>query len=201
MPTNWNSQIQFLSGRFLNNIHDAVAGGSAASGTGAAQILGQLGQKLELGEDDANKMSDPAIGTLHAGEYQYVQTGVVTQVPARGLIAYWLSESAYTVTPDKAGGGCVAGLYLTAQADSEFHFIQRAGVGSIKFKAAVTKATPASCDLIIGVSESSVGVGDVLADATALTSVEVRAVIGTAIEAPVGGQIKTVAMWERFRNT
>lgn len=202
MPNNINSQIQFLSGRYLNNIHDAVAGGSAASGTSAARFGGQLGQKFEISEEDANKLSDPDIGTLHAGEYQYVLTDAdAVQTPARGLIAYWDDEDAYQVTPDLAGGGCIAGLYLSAQVAGEYHFIQRGGVGSILFAASITKVSPAACDLVISINEGSVGVGEVLADATALTSVEVKSIIGVAAAAPVGGEISTVEMWERFRNS
>lgn len=202
MPNNINSQIQFLSGRYLNNIHDAVAGGSAASGTGAAQILGQLGQKMELSEEDTARLSDPAIGTLHAGEFQYVLTDDdAVQTPARGLVAYWNDEATYEVTPDLAGGGCIAGLYLSAQVAGEYHFIQRGGVGSVKFKDGITKTSPVACDLVVSVAEASVGVADVLADATAITSVIAKTILGVAAVAPTAGAISTIEMWERFRNS
>lgn len=192
--------MQNLSQQYLNNVNDALPGGAGTSGTGAPQYLGQVGHELELDAANALRLSNTSVGTLYGGKYQYVNVRLAaTQNPAIGQCAYWYDRDNYIVTPDVATG-CFAGIFINAITKGNYGYIQTGGLASVKFKASVTKATPAACDLVVNVSDSSVGRGDVLADATALTSVEVRAIIGTAAAAPVSNTISTVQLWERYQN-
>jgi hypothetical protein len=96
----------------------------------------------------------------------------------------------------------VAGIFLRSVAASKYCFIQVAGLATVLFIVDVTKASPAVGDLVV--VDAATSRGDVLADATAFTSVETRHVLGIAWEAPAdvaitGGLFKVLLTLPRFR--
>jgi len=192
--------IHQLSGQYLNAINDALPGGNGSSGTGLPQYAGQVGHELMLDHEQALKLSKTSVGTLYAGRYKYVQTRLAsTQTAGVGQVAYWYDQDDYIVTPD-VSVGCVAGIFINIITKGNYGYIQTRGLASVLFKASVTKATPAVCDLVINVSDSSLGKGDVLADATNITSPLAAAILGTAWTAPVSGTITQVQLWARHEN-
>lgn len=205
MPTNINSQIQFLSQQFLNqHAHgDDVCGGPASSGTGASPRLGQLGQEVELSNEDALHLSDTVNeGTLYAGTYKYVKTLLTgTNTPARGLVAFWSDPENDVVSADPGtnNGGCIAGVFINSPGKGKFWWIQKDGVMTVKYKASTTKATPAACDLII--CDPGDNVADALVGGNNLTVDQAKNILGTAQDAPVGGSYGRILGWQRYRNT
>lgn len=189
----------FLTGK-LNAINDAVAGGSASSGTGAALYASQLGARINLSDAQAGQLY--LTNVLYGGIYQYVNfRSAATASPARGLIAFWNTDASFIVTNDEPTGvSDWAGITLFAVTKGNYGWIQTAGKVAVKFRAAVTKATPAIGDLVICAAQGAgadVATADVLADATALLSTTMRGVLGNAIEAPTNGGTKLVRLWPR----
>lgn len=191
----------FLTGK-LNAINDAVAGGSASAGTGAALYASQLGARINLSDAQIAALTYTTTGTLYGGIYQYVNfLSSATASPIKGLIAFWSTDATFIVTNDEPTGVADwAGIGLNTVTKGNFGWIQTAGKATIKFRAAITKATPAIGDLVICAAAGAgadVATADVLADATALLSTTVRRVLGNAIAAPVSGTLTTVRLWPR----
>lgn len=189
--------INRISTGYLNTVDDAAAGQQTAAEFGMHTSGGDLGKVVSF----KNGAVPASAGvTLYGGQYQYVQTKAASSAaPAAGAIAFWYDEATYVVTPDySAGSSKVAGVYLGAPTKGNYCFIQRSGLAHVLFRAAITKATPAIGDLVIVLAGSDTA--DVLADATNLTSVELRSVLGIASQAPANGVTKLVQLWERFFN-
>ena len=196
MPANLVSQIVRTTTALLNDVNDSVIGDSSTAGTGASQFIGQLGQRVALGPDEVR--FDSAIGTLYGGVYQYVRFGVTEAVtPALGLLAFWdgaVADDLYQVTTtEPTGVSDIAGIILNAVTKGNYGFIQTAGKATVKFKGTTTKTTPAVGDLVVAAADAT-ATADVLADATALTSVQARHILGIALAAPVGGAASTVRL-------
>lgn len=194
-------QIERLSGKgFLNSIDDAVIGGIANTLTGASYFGGQLGDRFTLSHAMALQCSDPAVGTLYGGKYQYVKTKAgSTAAPARGLIAFWDDMDDYVVTPDApTGTACIAGVYIGAPTKGQYCYIQTGGLASVKFAADITKATPASQDFVI--VGAGTNLADVIEDATTLTSVEMRSALGNCSGVPTTNAINLVQLRYEFEN-
>jgi hypothetical protein len=189
---------------FLNTVNDPAPGVplSSPSGSIVQPYTGQVGGKLTLRDEDALKLSDVTnVATLYNGIYTYVQTkSGSSTAPARGLVAFWYDRGTYIVTPDGSATNISkpAGVYLNAPTKGQYCFIQVAGKASAKFTATITKATPADGDLVV--INSSTYLADVLADATNLTSVEAKTIIGICDGAPTGGAISLVDLWRNFDN-
>jgi hypothetical protein len=195
------SNIQRLGGKgFLNSTDDAVAGGVSNGLTGAAMFSGQLGEFVEVTSTQAAKLSDSTVGTLYGGKYQYVLFKAGSSASnARGQVVYWDDEDSYVVTPDAPTSGArKAGITLNAVTKGQYGWIQVTGLASVLFKTGITKATPAVDDLVV--VTVSANTADVLADATGLTSVNGKLILGVAVEAPVTASIKKVALWNNFVN-
>jgi hypothetical protein len=158
----------------------------------------------------ANYYSDPTYGQqLYAGDYQYVQfyaNSVATAV--QGQIVFWLTITAgsggvgslgtnnYVVTPDAntASGlpAPIAGIALTNTAKGNYWFIQTRGIAQVKFKASITKTTPSVDDLVY-VDNAPSQLADVIADATSVTSPQLKLLLGKAwITAPAASTISPV---------
>jgi hypothetical protein len=205
MPTNLISNILHLTlATQIDLINDAFIGSPTSTGTGQQPYPGQLGGTLVMNEAEANLRSSAAI-TLHKGIYQYVQTKAAsTAAPAIGALCFFATASDmnnYIVTPDVTATtiGFVAGTYIGAPTKGNYCIIQVAGRASVKFRAAVTKATPAIGDLVV-VDATPTFAGDVIADATNITSPIAKTILGVAVEAPVSATVTTVilnrgAMW------
>ena len=188
MPSNLLSQIATLVNT-IPKTNDAVAGGSVSQGTGAADYPSQLGSRIVLGNDDVQIKNQ---STLFGGWYQYVQMySSVTSTPAVGLIAFWQTDTSYVVTTDEPTAvSDIAGVIVSAVTKGNYGWIQCKGKVNVAFRATITKATPIIGDLVLC---AAAGAGadnakaDVLADATNLTSVQARHILGIAVTAPVSG--------------
>jgi hypothetical protein len=182
----------------LGNANDPLPGQSVASGTGAPQYQGQVGARVCLGNDDP-LITRSASPTLFGGIYQYVQfKATSTAVGLVGLIAFWSTDTTYIVVCDEPTGvSDIAGICLTTVTKGNYSWIQIAGKATVQFRATTTKTTPAIGDLVLAAAAGAgadVATADVIADATSLTSVQARHILGIAIAAPVGGAASTVRL-------
>jgi hypothetical protein len=203
MPTNFLSNILHLTNaNQVDLINDAFIGSPVSTGTGAQPYPGQLGGFLVMSESEANNRSSAAI-VLHKGIYQYVQTKAASAAaPAIGGLCFFATAAdmnSYIVTPDVTATtiSLIAGTYIGAPTKGNYCLVQVAGRASVKFRAATTKATPAIGDLVV-VDATPTNAGDVLADATSLTSPLAKTIVGTAVEAPVNATVSTVLLRLQF---
>lgn len=191
-------KIAIITTGYLNTVDDALPGQPVSSGTGDPQYKGQLGATLAFTHEAAGKAS--YTNTLYGGTYQYVLSYASSSgSPARGLVAFWHDEDDYIATPDAdAGTAKIAGIYLNSVTKGRYCWIQTGGLATVKFRAAITKATPAIGDLVL--CQATTNVGEVIDDATAILPTTLRSVLGVAKEAPTNGGYKLVELWERFKN-
>jgi hypothetical protein len=193
MPSNFVQQIDRIVSK-LSNANDPLPGQSVSSGTGAVQYGGQVGARVCLGNDDIAIVNSSS-PTLYGGIYQYVQFFLTaTKASVAGLLAFWQTDSTYIVTNDEPTGcSDIAGICLNAVSKGNYGWIQIAGKATVQYRAVLTKTTPAVGDLVIAAALGSVtpGVVDIIADATNITSVQLRSaigiVVGTAPAFPGGG--------------
>jgi hypothetical protein len=147
---------------------------------------------------------------LYSGIYQYVQfLETSTASNAQGQVVFWVPANAtvtsdgyqsYIVTPDAPTvPSMIAGIALNAVTKGNFGWIQITGEATVLFKTGITKATPVVGDLVV-LDLTPSDTADVLADATNITSVQYRAVIGKAIDAPVSASLKRVLLQGNFIN-
>lgn len=203
MPDNIIHQILTVYRGKLNAVDDAAIGGPARQPLGSSPVAGQLGAKVALSYEDALRASDFTVGTLYGGVFQYVYVDPIpVHAVVRGRVAFYWSAAtrqAFQVTPDHpAGTGCIAGIFINAITPGHYGFIQTKGLATILYTGMITKTSPAAQDLVI--CRNNDNVGEVLADATPLTSVEVRSILGVASEAPVGGALRLVELRPGFDN-
>jgi hypothetical protein len=173
-------------------VNDAAIGSTVS---GSPRNAGQLGAIYHLDKATADKLS------LKPGFYQYVQTkSDSTASPAAGLVALWSDRASFIVTPDTsaAAAGQIAGVYLGSLTKGNYGFIQIAGQATVKFVDSITKATPAAGDLVI--VDTTAAKGEVLADATGLTSTTAKRILGVAAEAPTNAGSKLVDLTPLFIN-
>lgn len=192
------NQSPRVTTNYLNDVNDPAPGVPLTSPSGSIvqTYAGQVGGKLTLGEREANSLSDPAIGTLHQGVYQYVQyDSAATAAAARGALVFWTNRANKTVSSDVTAvkTGKLAGVLINVIGKGNYGFIQIAGLASCLWKSAITKSVPADGDLAI-VDQTPAADCDTLADATTLTSPTGKAIVGVAEGAATGGAISTVAL-------
>lgn len=204
---NWTDQIERVQSGALNNTGDPGIGQplTSPSGTIVYGYDGMLGQKFAVNglasgsPAEATRLSNTAIATLHGGVYQYVKflsTAVGANI--RGGIVFWSDIDNFVVTPDVtlATQGLIAGVSLAVDVAGDYSFIQVAGLAEVLFKSSITKTTPAAGDLVIVDQGGGTPTarGDVLADATSITSPILKSVIGVAVAVPVGAAVSTVLL-------
>jgi hypothetical protein len=195
MPSRFDqNHIIHLADPRLNKVDLVYPGESTVGDVGLTNFRGQIGARMVFGKDEVK--FDSTVGTLYGGIYQLVKTKAASTIaPARGLICFWdpASPHDFIVTPDAPTGSAdFAGVYLSAPTKGQYCVIQVAGIASVMGVAsALTKATGAVGDLLFAAALATV---DNIADATALTAVEVRKIVGIAIEAPVAATIKLVRL-------
>lgn len=195
MPSNLVSQVDILTAS-IPKINDAFPGSSYAGPTNQATYGSQVGARFALGNDDPMITRQSA---LFGGMFQYVQFyASQTATPTIGNIAFWQTDTTYVVTSDEPTGvSDIAGILVSAPTKGNYGVIQIDGKVAINFRATITKATPAIGDLVLAAAAGA-GVdnakADVLADATNITSVQFRHVLGIAVVAPVGGSAKAVRL-------
>jgi len=200
MPDNLIHQILSVS-RKLNAVDDVAIGGTPNVTTGTARFGGQLGAKLCLTHEDAARMSDLTVGLLYGGVYQYVKVWDHAH-PIRGHVAFYWNVDArlnFRVTSiPPPGTGCIAGIFINHIHGGYYGFIQTKGLASIQYAWMITKTSPQAQDLVI--CRNNDDVGEVLDDATPLTSVEVRSILGVASDQPVENAIGLVELRPGFDN-
>lgn len=182
---------------YLNTVNDPAPGVPLTSPSGSIvqSYDGQVGGKLTLDTKAALALSLTTIGTLYAGVYMYVKfKSDSTATVARGNIVFWSDMANYEVTPDVTAttASLVAGIGICVVTKGQYGFIQVAGKASVLF-GTVTKGAPAIGDLV-SVIATPLAKGDVILDATALTSPLAKLVIGVSIEAAASDTIKTVLL-------
>ena len=198
--------IDYVSTGLLNTVNDPVIGGLLSSGTGLSPRAGQLGKKVQMTQDEAyaryyNKLINGVTNPqLYAGVYQYVQFKAgSTASNAQGQVVFWETAANsglenYVVTPDAPTvPSMIAGITLNAVTKGNYGWIQIAGEASVLFKTGITKGSPVAGDLVV-LDLTPSNTADVLADATNLTSVQARVIIGKAYDAPVQTTIKRVLL-------
>lgn len=201
MPSALENKTQYVVTAKLNTVNDSTAGGGTSSYVGDGRCPGALGSVVYL---DVNNPTfyDSTVGTLYPGGYQRVHLiAGSTQAAARGRIAYWVDTTSTTVPFDVTGDatdGNQAGIFINVITKGNYGYIQVEGIASVLFDTTITKATPAIKDLVICAAGD--GVGDVLADATSITSVELKRKLGIAEEAPADDTISLVKLYELGRN-
>lgn len=184
---------------FLNKENVPVLGSPTASPSGSIiqGYPGMLGTKAYFDTAEALRLSDTTVGTLYEGVYQCVKVvATASGTVARGTVLFWSDIVNAVVTPDVADAtvtGLIAGIAIGTITKGYYGIMQVDGEASIKFAASITKATPASGDLVV-VDQAPTAAADVLADATGLTSVTAKGILGVALEAPVGGAVKKVLL-------
>lgn len=191
----------------LNNINDAVMGGSTAGGTGAALYGGLIGKKIWLDNAAALALSN-STQTLYAGVYQYVNfLSTATAAAALGQVCFWKPSSftatdgtQYTVTSDGSatlGDGLWAGIFLNAITKGNYGWIQIAGMATVLCKAAVSDTTAGDL-AVVATGNNTV---DGVADATAVLgggAAGAKNIIGVFQQAPANGAKKLVFLRPTF---
>lgn len=204
----FSAQVERVVSGALNNTGDVGIGQPLASVSGVPVIGydGQLGQKYAVNgltagaPAEATRLSNTALGTLYGGLYQYVQFKTTsTNAHILGGIVFWSDIPNFIVTPDVTAGtqGLVAGVSLAVNVKGDYGWIQVAGLASVLFKSSITKATPAIGDLVIVDQGGGTPTarGDILADATNITSPILKSVIGVAYgTAPAGATVSQVLL-------
>jgi len=184
---------------FLNSVNGDPAPGlpvstASVSGSIIQPYAGQVGAKLSVDTNEASALSDPATGTLLAGVYQYVQflsTSVAAN--ARGQVVFWSTRGTYVVTPDvtSATQGLIAGVTLSVITKGNYGWIQIAGRATVKYKSALTATAPAAGDMVI-VDQAPTFAVDDPTQTTALTPLQQKSVLGTAVVLPVAAALSAV---------
>ena len=204
---NFTDQVERLSSGALNNTGDAGIGQPLTSPSGSIVYGydGMLGNKyavngLTAGSPaEAARLSNTAIATLHGGVYQYVKfLATSSTANIAGGIVFWQDIDNFVVTPDVplSTQGLIAGIGLAVTVKGDYGFIQVAGLAEVLFKSSITKTTPAVGDLVIVDQGGGTPTarGDVLADATSITSPIFKSVVGVAVAVPVGAAVSTVLL-------
>lgn len=201
MPNSLQMQSPKLISGYVNG-EDLESPGvplTSPSGMIVPNYPGFVGTKLWISEEDAAKLSNPAIGTLFAGGYQYVK---FKEAVVRGQIVYWdIAEdyAAFQVTKDATAVPTAvykAGIVLRTQTAGRYGYIQIAGLASVLFRAVLT--SPGAIGSIVVTADDASAAADVLAGAGAATLLDVANMLarnlGVAQTAPVGGAIAVVGL-------
>lgn len=195
MPSGLENKTQYVVTAKLNTVNDPTAGGGTSSYVGDGRCPGALGSVVYLNVNSPT-FYDSTVGTLYPGGYKRVHlVSTSTQAAARGRIAYWVNPASTTVPFDVTGDatdGNQAGVFINVITKGNYGYIQVEGLASVLFTSSVTKSTPAKKDLVVCTAGD--GTGNVLADATNITSPIAARILGIAEAAPVAGAISLVIL-------
>ena len=204
---NLTNQVERMAGGYFNHTGDPSPGQPLTSPSGTIVIPydGQQGNLYAVtqyppgGQVEATRVGDTAIGTLYGGVYGYYQHFLTsTGANILGGILFWKDIINCIVTPDVtlSTQGLIAGISLAVTVKGDWNYVQTQGLATVLFKSSITKATPAIGDLVIVDQGGGTPTarGDVLADATNLTSVIAKSIIGVACDVPVGGAASRVLL-------
>lgn len=186
-----------------------------AYATGAATRVsgdfspGALGQEFEVGSELGGMFSPVSIReqiykSLTAAQQatllnfggcriQLVKTLLTsTGAPTAGKLAFMYDRTTFTVTPDPdANVGNAVGVYLWTPAKGDYCLIVNLGDVEMRAKATVTNGSTAGKP-VFAVSDSSLGVIDGLADASAINALVLGTEVGKVIATLTnGGLVRT----------
>jgi hypothetical protein len=207
-------QAVMLTAKFLNDVNDSVSGGIVTgipAGAPSPQSSQTIpGDRIVLDDATAAALSDPAIGTLFGGIYQYTGTlSTATASPARGTAAFYRAADLpsalaglYQVTSDVQASTTIptfcAGVFINAVTKGNFGWIQVAGVCSCLFDSAVAAGNGVGSPVSPKISAAVASTFDcgVAQSADAAGARLAASVVGVAIVLPVISTITTV-LWTR----
>lgn len=194
--------IQISNGYYLNAANDPIAGANV-SPDGFAAYPGMLGKIWMGNHAGALLHSDPAVGTLFGGAYQYVKAATAL---ARGQIVRWdvlanngLADYEVSSTLAAANEGFIAGIALNTVTLGNFCWIQVDGLASVLFRAAITAAALGNNVFQLTTTNTA----DAIADATAVINGGASGLknwIGVAYQLPVNGTITQVMLKNIYHN-
>lgn len=205
MPNRIENPYAEVSTGFMNTVNDVVAGGTEDL-TNAAHYAGVLGQRIWLDGTPSGVKYNSTVGTVYGGKFQYVKLYLsATASAVLGAFVAWAWDQDnnafedYTVTTDVNNAirtGRIAGVILNPNwTKGQFSWIQVTGKATVKFVSSLTAATPADGDLLIVASAS--GLVDDPTQSGNPTYATLKAVIGTAIGAPVSNTTGLVLLREQ----
>ena len=188
--------FEYLGEKKLNeliipNPYDSAGKIDVTKGPIASRFLGLLGQEFKLSEKTALKQSNTTIGTLYGGIYKIVRvqpdfaTVAITDVIV-GRMMFWNDKKKNLVTPLAAITGQQAGICVCklTSANAKGDLIVICVEGEVEFlMGTITKTTVAVGDPVVFAVASNLAVGDVLADATGWTNVQLGVRVGKMISA------------------
>lgn len=139
--------IPIISTGRLNTVNDAVIGGQQKLG-GQSAFAGLLGARYALDQANASLFSDPTVGMLYAGIYQYVHLHEDALDPARGQAAFWKLDEAVgdflittDPTPTTPDSTAFAGVFLGTPTPGNYCWILVEGLAVVQLIASVTDTT------------------------------------------------------------
>lgn len=176
-----------LNELILPNPYDSA--GKVDIKRGPNQYIGLLGEEFKLSEKTALKQSNTTLGTLYGATYKLVRiqpdfaTVALTDIIV-GRMMFWNDKKKNLVTPLASIVAQPAGICICkcTSANAKGDFIIIAVEGEVEFlMGTITKITVAVGDPVIFAVASNLAVGDVLADATAWTNVQLGVRVGKMI--------------------
>lgn len=195
-------QAEYLGGTpYLNNQNDSTAEAQTDIYGLGFRYGGGLNNAdyIRVTDAEAALLSLSTVGTLYGGVYRRVKVNGGTF--KRGQLVFWDFTAnmpyAAVTNVEPTGVSLIAGVIVNADAGvtaGNYAWIQTDGLATCLFRATITKAGAVG-DAIYAAAQ---GAGadnatvDNLADATTLTSVQLRHFVGIAKEAPANGGLKQV---------
>jgi hypothetical protein len=188
---------------YLNNQNDSTAESQTDVYGLGFRYGGGLngGDYMRCTDAEALALSLTSVGTLKGGTYRRVKLNGGTF--KRGQLVFWDTSStqpyAAVTNTEPTGVSLIAGVIVNADAGStagNWVWIQTEGLATCLFRATITKAGAVGDEIYAaaqgaGADNATV---DNLADATTLTSVQLRHKVGIAWEAPANGGLKLVML-------
>lgn len=177
------NQIMHMPKPQLNTFNFSAPGESSPDATFGTRFLGQVGRFVYAQSGSPQLKFDPSVGTLYGGIYQLVKVVATPAVAiVTGMVAYWSDPFTFTVNTDAdALGFAPAGIFLNPVTGGNYTFIQVAGIALVSFLANVTAETGIGST----VTTAAGSLADVLADATSITNLNSKQIIGRALSAVV----------------
>lgn len=196
-------QAEYLGGTpYLNNQNDSTSGAQTDVYGLGFRYGGGLNNAdyIRCDDSEASVLSLSTVGTLYGGTYRRLKIGGGTF--KRGQLLFWDFSNAtyaFVTNTEPTGVSLIAGVFINADAGvtaNNYAWVQTEGEATCLYRATVTKAGAVG-DAVYAAAQ---GAGadnatvDNLADATTLTSVQLRHFVGIAIEAPANGALKKVML-------
>jgi len=187
--------FDYLRGAKINTFEEDYV--STDPTLGPSPFRGLLGMKKKLDNNTAAKFSNTALYTFRDGIYMVVRSDPAIVSAGDWVLGRplgWVNKQTKTVTTIMADTTVeFAGVALGSLTKvGTIKLIQIAGVAPVLLTGALTKAAPLINDPVSVKIAANLATGDVIADATGWTNVQLKAWIGNLVEAAVAGSVKQV---------